>query len=404
MLRSPAIPHIARALVGAAAAAVLLLLPAAAQARDGREVARVSDLIDASAREGRSAEETGAALAAFGPSCVPALLDVHEQGATEQVSPGGLRTLRPLEDDSRRALEIALRTFPWEDVESTLRARLETSPTTVRSAHSMEVVGAVCPPDRIAALASFALVGERGVPRSLREPFQAALDLALDRAPAAHGHVRDLYRALDPSLLAPLAELLGERGDVQAVDALVSVIGLEPTADPIVLVQIAEAAKDMPRPAPDALLDAFRPTLDRTERTVRQEAVKAVGRMDDVRAIPRLIELLDDGDRGTRSASQRALERISGERLGTRSEAWRSWYGGAQRWLREEFPDLQAALRGGTNEAATRALLRMARYRVFRHELVDHVARAMSGASEHVSVVACAVLGHLATPASSPPS
>ena len=69
----------------------------------------------------------------------------------------------------------------------------------------------------------------------------------------------------------------------------------------------------------------------------------------------------------------------------------------------DEFPSLHVDLRSGDESRTSRALLRVARYRVFRHELAAPVADALGGASENTAIVACSVLGHFATQECVPP-
>jgi HEAT repeat protein len=53
--------------------------------------------------------------------------------------------------------------------------------------------------------------------------------------------------------------------------------------------------------------------------------VEALGELGDPAAIPTLARLLDHRDQALRTRVMRALQRLTGESLGSNRERWRSW-------------------------------------------------------------------------------
>jgi HEAT repeat protein len=60
----------------------------------------------------------------------------------------------------------------------------------------------------------------------------------------------------------------------------------------------------------------------------RQTAANSLGEIGNENAVQPLIESLDDDAPLVRSASMVALNRITGERLGSRKEPWTEWWNG----------------------------------------------------------------------------
>jgi HEAT repeat protein len=65
----------------------------------------------------------------------------------------------------------------------------------------------------------------------------------------------------------------------------------------------------------------------RTETGVlRRVLVEALGKRGDLRAVPALVDVLDDPDAEVRRRAVRALEQLTGESFGPDARAWERWW------------------------------------------------------------------------------
>ncbi|MEM6674572.1 MAG: HEAT repeat domain-containing protein [Planctomycetota bacterium] len=338
-------------------------------------------------------------LVALGHPAVEDLLDVHRSGVCEGPVNGQVRLLRPLDEHDREAIYIALRANDWDAVALRVQSSLAKDPSVDECVHALRLWGEIAPARDLVAILDVASANESGADRRVRETFAEAIGTFIERDRDALLGLRTLYLRADPSLLAPIVDAVGDRRDHESLHALVRLLGLVPEVDTYLLVQIAESAKSVLRPVPAELLSDLRPALRRESRGDRIEAVRALARLDDVDAVTDLIALLEDRDNVVADEARRALEQITGERLGSDAAIWSTWHDSAVDWLHDELPVHVAAMRGDDPARTGRALLRIARYRIFRHDLVGHVAETLHHENDDIAALGCSVLGHLGTQA-----
>jgi HEAT repeat protein len=87
----------------------------------------------------------------------------------------------------------------------------------------------------------------------------------------------------------------------------------------------AEALGRMPSSGQRTRDDLVRLLEDR-ELEVRRQAILAVGRLRERAAIPRLLEYLEDDDKGLAGNAHYALKRISGYSFPSSPERWKEWW------------------------------------------------------------------------------
>ncbi len=377
---------------------------AAQTASGGRAL---SDLLTTARSEKLSPDEIKLRVKQLGSRAIPSALDVIDAGCFHQILPGNGRVVHRLEGSCREGLLLGLGAHPWQLLKGEVLRRLKSDPARQRRSTALEVFGAALPEGELITLLDALTDLPPADRRALRSPLAEAIHGVCSRAPLAYGEVRELYSSVSPAFAASVIQGVRMGDDGHSFECLTSLIGVFPDADPVLLMEVADLAKTVTRPVSGAALRPLRAALESPVRSVSVEAVKALGRADDVLAIPGLIRQLRSSHAPMVREARAALERLSAERFGTDADAWATWHAGALRWLDGTAPQLLGELKRGDTHRTNRALLQLARYRVFRHDLVEPVAALVAQAGnpsqDQVTQLACAVLGHFATDRSVPP-
>ena len=139
-----------------------------------------------------------------------------------------------------------------------------------------------------------------------------------------------------------------------------------------------------------------RALLDAPQAALRREAALCAGRLEDAESAPRLVEMLEAGERAERDAALWALRRISALGLPDDTRPWRVWLAEESAWWVERWPDCLATLVDPDRARALAALDEIARHRLHRDDLARAVAE-MGGIDDALAERRCVVLGALAS-------
>jgi len=388
------------------------VLPAAeSQAHAEDPLERGSDtvaqiLLDAR-KAGIDARQLARRLVQPDPEMLPLLFAVLENGRFGvRVGERGNVT-RALTFLEREAVVAALAAKPWSEVIAYLEKLAEEPADEARRRTALELLGARGTPRDLKRLLQwsepFAEEEVTRIPRERCTAFAGALGGILDRHPDAASSVSGMYKKAHLSLVPSTLSTLGTRPGKPSLWALADLIGLVPDADPLVLAEICHVATTVRQPIETGVLDRIRPILNRGERSLLIEAILAAGRLGDIEAIPRLIELLDHGDRMVSARAQDALEALTGEFLGSRASEWSAWYAETMDWWDRRAQEQIHLVRSDIKAQASRAILELSKQRMFRHELAKPLSEALLHEDEEIVILTCATLGHLASPLSVSP-
>jgi hypothetical protein len=194
--------------------------------------------------------------------------------------------------------------------------------------------------------------------------------MALDELPGPEGigPLAGLLAAIGVDSVVPLAELLDEAGEERRFWATVLLAKLAyPEALLPLLNRLFDAAPDVAaaarrglfllRGAPDfpKALEQLEGELQGTDPERLRRAIRTLGQLHHVAAVPRLIELCASRDSGIEEAAGDALREIARQDFGSNAKQWASWWAEAQRhpralWLIEALahkePDIRASAFG----------------------------------------------------------
>ncbi len=224
------------------------------------------------------------------------------------------------------------------------------------------------------------------VGRAWEEAFRGLLADGIGR----HTLVRTLHGLPSP-LYRPTATVLAERGDAEALEGLLALLGAAPRQAPVFLSAMARA-----RPlalARVAVEPAVREWLAAKDPAARRAAASLAARARIEGVFPRLVALLDDEEPQVRRSGRQALEALAGTTAGGRAEAWRTWHKAELHWL--EASGIAERLEAADPGLIARALGEVVRHRMVAAGLIDAVADLTQHRQPAVRSLACAALGRL---------
>jgi hypothetical protein len=150
---------------------------------------------------------------------------------------------------------------------------------------------------------------------------RVALELGRDLGPA-------LIEVMDhpnPNTRFYLAFVFQELRDERAVPAL-GELAFDPDADVrAIAMRVLETYSA--ETGFETTVGLIRRELDSPNRTRQLHSTRAVGTLRDIRAVPKLIELLSSKERYIQEAALESLCSITGQQLGLKPHRWKAWYG-----------------------------------------------------------------------------
>jgi HEAT repeat protein len=133
-----------------------------------------------------------------------------------------------------------------------------------------------------------------------------------------------------------------------------------------------------------------------------QAAAAALAELEDPRAVPDLIALLDSSNANLRESADRALVRTAGRDFRGDRARWQAWYDAEQAWWVGAEAELLASLRSDRDVDVARALNEVAGHRLFRRELEYSLLVELGDDDPSIVATACITLGRLGSRAAAP--
>lgn len=237
--------------------------------------------------------------------------------------------------------------------------------------------------------------GEARIEHGVRDEVQEAFEGILSRSEDAHEPVLRAYDASPKGLLAGIIWALGGASSEERLWTLARLLGRTAEADPLILAEMARIGRELPHPIAEDVLAATRPYLGAREPEVVLSSIELAERLEDVEAIPDLIELLGNPLRALSGKALQALQSLAGIQLPLSPVRWEEWHRKASEWRAREAPKFQQDIANGSPGRASHALMEVSKWRAFRHELADGVAAGLERDGNELVVLTCSVLGHL---------
>lgn len=304
-------------------------------------------------------------------------------------------SFRKLDAPRRAALIAATARLPYEFV----LARLDELPTAGVGERlvAFEILGAVAGSEDLGLCMRMAEPkrGETRVDRRLRDGFGQALAALLERHPYVSGVLVAQFRDLHPSLISSSVSALGSAPFGGQLVALSNLLGRVPEADVLILIELGRAAASARHPVDERVFTALRPYLTTSNSQLCVEAVVAAEKLQDRRAVPFLIDLLESEHRSVLERAYAALGSTSRKQIPPVAQTWRTWHEEAIAWWADERLLTESKLHSGTPAEVARLVMELSKRHMFRHELTPLLAPVLEREEAELVALACAALGHL---------
>jgi HEAT repeat protein len=229
---------------------------------------------------------------------------------------------------------------------------------------------------------------------ALRTTFAAILA----RDEAAFASLNQSMQGCGRDVLTALIFAVGDTRDERGLAFLTEVLGWRDDLANEVMSQVRVIGRSS-LPIQSELADLVRRRLDSTSESSCRAAVLALGALEDVDSLPRLIELLDTDSIGLVHDAHWSLQRISGVSLPSDADAWWTWFDAESQWRGNELETLLADVESGDLDRCARALQAVSAHWLYRHEIADALLPQLESDDERVRRAVCVTLGDLRSPA-----
>lgn len=310
-----------------------------------------------------------------------------------------------LESRERTWLQQALLTHPWPDVQRHLDGRLEAGPAAQETMVVLGVLGAALQGHELEELARWTdpEPGQARVDAGIRRAYGDALSAIFDRSTRSIALVPRLMERAHLSLLSETLDALVEHGTSESLGALVGLLGSSDQVNALVLVEIGELSRLLPRPVNEASCARVRGLMEDSKGVVLLEAILAVQHMDDRDSVGWLIELLGHKNAAVRARAHAALRSITGQAFSASVESWAEWHSRTLEWWKEGAQEQLGALVETETASRSRILLDLSKRRFHRHRIAERIAPLLEDDDRRLAATTCAVLGHLGSTVAVPP-
>jgi len=232
----------------------------------------------------------------------------------------------------------------------------------------------------------------RGLHRSLAE--------LLQREPRSWTTLERRAFLVDRPLLREIALAAGVAARPRGIDFVAGLLGWYRELDLELFAQLRRIAIQVPAGSgSDASRSRIRAYLLDVEPLLRAEAADLLGHLEDADALPDLIALLADREVDVRDRALLALSRVTAMTLPPDADRWHAWYEEELAWRNTELPRCLARLGSTDTGEVVEAIGTLSRRRLFRAELADGLARALSHSNGEVRRLTCIALGQIGSTA-----
>jgi len=340
----------------------------------------------------------GTQLNALGPDALSALFEVLERRAFDV---DGVRYF--LTPDQRERVLRAAGRMPRRALQARFEALVDPAASAQAKSIALELVaeggGATDLRLMLELARSDAGAHER---RPLGRQLELELARVLERDTRGYSRLAELIQDAqvmhDGASAEPVVRAMGSGRSQAAVRPLADMLGVRPELDVAILGQLARVSAGGRQVADEDTLGHVRPYLEHDDPHLQVAAALALGRLEDFKSVPKLIEYLEHEHKGLREQALWSLRRISGLGLSKAPARWLSWHRREVEWWEKQSVELFEQLRSPDPAVAVHAVNLVARRRLFRHELASELTRALSHRDPGVLRQCCNALRQLDSP------
>jgi HEAT repeat protein len=319
----------------------------------------------------------------LGPEVLPELFQVWAADADEAAP--GLDRMREI------AVMGALERFPRTSLLSHLEQTSRGLANTAERRAALRLMNRLATPADLSLCLRLAARG-RNVELALLEALEECLSLLVSRHAEVVLDLGDALHWAPEGLRVPVVTAIAGPGSHLSLEVLVDQVGVIPRIDAMLLVEIGHLLR-AGVPPEEEYLETFRDWLHLRDPAAVELAVRLLGEVHDVHAVPELIELLER-DRFGQPAHQ-ALRAITGLNLPRAVQHWRSWYASEEAWLGGEGAERLQQLDARDPRTVAAAIRELAGHPLFADEITSGIQTVLERPEPRIVALACGALGEL---------
>lgn len=243
----------------------------------------------------------------------------------------------------------------------------------------------------------------KGADKALEAAVEDAFAEILQRDPTAHERLQSLWRQVPFDLRPAVIRAVGEAGSPRSFDLLSEMLAWHGEHAALTIAQIPRIGASDSFEKNTELCDHIRPFLDPADPGLCRVATLALGELEDLRAVPLLIELLGDESARLDENVVWALRRITGLSFPASQEIWSFWLESEMTWARRHKVRVVADLGSVDEELLVVAIRDASRHPLFRHELSGALCGVLTHGRARMRALACRTLQQLSSPVAAVP-
>jgi HEAT repeat protein len=245
--------------------------------------------------------------------------------------------------------------------------------------------------DAVVALLVPLASGNRDLKNTARKALTSILMKEADN-PAPYQALHSAISSLEPGIKIEVASILGSTNSIYAVPILLELI--REWEKPRVRIAAVTALGRLGI-SRESVCKPLRELLENKEPHMRREAALALGRLEDIESVAKLIELLEDEHGGVRGNAHWALKRISGLRFPLKHTRWELWRTDEFEANKTERAAYLQQLKSGTREEKIEAINKLVVIRLGRLGIASALLDFIDFGAPTVREAVCKALGAL---------
>jgi HEAT repeat protein len=279
---------------------------------------------------------------------------------------------------------------------SSLSAELAELDTVGERRAAVELLGAIGREQDLERALDLALRPEdAALSRAMADALERATTTILRRDPEGFRWLARSWRSVPPELLVPAILAVGEAQDPRGLDFLHEMIVAREELLIPAAAQISRLGVSDDRSLNEDLAARLRELLDPADASRSRTLCQALGALEDLAAVPQLIDLLASESRGLKSAAHAALERATGLAFPADTLRWMHWLREERAWMTREKDDAFRLLRSRDDGEIARAIHEIEAHPLARVELLEALEELLHSRRTSSQLQACAAAGRL---------
>ncbi|MFT4540760.1 MAG: HEAT repeat protein [Planctomycetota bacterium] len=202
-------------------------------------------------------------------------------------------------------------------------------------------------------------------------------------------------KAIHPEIAKALLRALAGTKTPEALQLLADSLGLNRELEATILQEMKGLLSAFPTQLANGFEVTLLPYLSDDDTYVRRAATMVAGATIEPDLANRLVELLEDDERGVREAAHWSLKQLSGHSLPANSNRWKAWLSGEARWFNQEWRQLHEDLASGERDRVVQAMSETCSHPLYRRQTSERVTLLLEHSDSLIRGAACSALRQL---------